>query len=349
MKILHSNPTITENDIQAVTDVLNSRHLEDGEIVEQFENKLKTYIGREYAVATTNGFSAIHLSLIALGVMENDEVIIPSYTCPALLNPVLIMGAKPVFADIEYDSFNISAEQVKKKISEKTKAIIVPHTFGFPADIEAIASLGYPVIEDCAQSLGGEFNGKKLGTSSEISIFSFYATKMMTSGDGGMVMTNNQDIYEKVLNYRYYGHRKNHKWIAYNYHLTNLPAALGISQLENLDEWVGKRKKLSKIYDHYFRENSRININFENKMQSIYFRYPIKVEQRNQLKEELKKADIYTGYGVLEGLHQLQDYPDKEYPNTAKFLEQILSLPIYPSLNESDIKFIAKKVLNIIK
>jgi len=119
MKILHSNPTITENDIQAVTDVLNSRHLEDGEIVEQFENKLKTYIGREYAVATTNGFSAIHLSLIALGVMENDEVIIPSYTCPALLNPVLIMGAKPVFADIEYDSFNISAEQVKKKISEK--------------------------------------------------------------------------------------------------------------------------------------------------------------------------------------------------------------------------------------
>jgi perosamine synthetase len=349
MKILHSSPTITEKDIKAVTDVLNSRHLEDGEIVEQFENKLKSYIGRNYAVATANGFSAIHLSLIALGVEENDEVIIPSYTCPALLNPVLIMGAIPVFADIEDNSFNISARQVKKNISEKTKAIIVPHTFGFPADVKAIRNLGYPVIEDCAQSLGGKLNDKKLGTFSEISIFSFYATKMITSGDGGMVLTDNKEIYEKVRNYRYYGHKKNHKFLAYNYHLTNLPAALGLSQLDNLKKWVEERKKLAKIYDHYFEKESGINIDFSNKKQSIYFRYPIQLEKRDQLKEKLKQEDIYTGYGVLEGLHQLQNYPDKNFPNTAKFLKQILSLPLYPSLKESDIEFIAKKVLKIIK
>ena len=150
MKILHSGPTITQEDINAVTQVLQSKHLEDGMMVEQFEDKMKNLIGRQYAVATTNGFSAIHLTLIALQVKEHDEVIIPSYTCPALLNPVLLLGAKPVFADIEKGSFNISYQTIKDKITPKTKAIIVPHTFGFPADIREIQSLGVPVIEDCA-------------------------------------------------------------------------------------------------------------------------------------------------------------------------------------------------------
>ena len=148
MRILHSGPTITQEDIHAVTEVLKSKHLEDGMMVEQFEDRMKNLIGRQYAVATTNGFSAIHLTLIALKVKENDEVIIPSYTCPALLNPVLLLKAKPVFADIAEGSFNISYQTIKDKITTKTKAIIVPHTFGFPADVREIESLGIPVVED---------------------------------------------------------------------------------------------------------------------------------------------------------------------------------------------------------
>ena len=349
MKILHSGPTITDEDIQAVTEVLKSRHLEDGVVVEQFEEKMKDLIGREYAVATTNGFSAIHLTLIALNVKEQDEVIIPSYTCPALLNPVLLLHAKPVFADIATGSFNISYDTAKEKITSNTKAIIVPHTFGFPAEIEKIQSLGIPVIEDCAQSLGGRSGNKMLGNFTEASIFSFYATKMITTGDGGMILTDNREIYEIARNYRYYGHKRNHQQVAYNYHLTNLPAALGIAQSGRVHQWIEKRKSLARTYDHYFQQAEQTGIDFANRQESIYFRYPVYVENRDYLKEQLKVRDIYTGYGVLEGLHQLQEISDSEYPNTSQYLNHILSLPIYPSLEERDIERIAGEVLNILK
>lgn len=348
MKILHSSPTITYKDIKNVTKVLKSKHLEEGDFVKLFEDKLKNFVGRKFAISTTNGFSAIHLSLVALGVDENDEIIIPSYTCPALLNPVLIMGAKPVFADIEEDSFNISTKTIKYKITSKTKAIIVPHTFGFPAKIQEIKKLGIPIIEDCAQSIGGKMHGKMMGTFSEISIFSFYATKLITSGDGGMILTDDENIYKKCLDYRYYGHKKNHRYIAYNYHLTNLPAALGASQLDKIEGWIKKRRKFAEVYSFYFKNEEKINIDFVNKEDSVFFRYPIQIEKRDLLKEKLKNKGIYTGYGVLEGLHQLQKINDSKLPNTTKFLNQILSLPLYPSLKEKHIKTIAKHTLNIL-
>ena len=344
----HSVPTISDEDIEAVVSVLKQKHLEDGEIVEELENAMRKIFSRKYAIATNNGFSAIHLALIGLNVSCEDEVILPSYSCPALLNPILLQKAIPVVVDIEANSFNISIEGVKDKINKRTKAIIVPHLFGFPARIDEINGLGIPVIEDCAQSIGGKYKNKKLGTFSDISIFSFYATKMICAGDGGMILTDDKNLFEKIRNYRYYGHKRNHRYVAYNYHMTNLPAALAISQLKRIDKFIEARKQIAQTYDSCFANIDSIKIDFKNKEDSIYYRYPIKVAYRDFIKKNLRKKRIFTGFGVLEGMHQLMNLNAEDFSNTEDCLKNILSLPIYPSLSIDQAILIAKEVLNSI-
>ena len=176
--ILHSRPTIDQRDIDCVSQVLLSGHLEDGANVRELELLFCSKFQRRYAVAVSSGFASILLSLKALRISDGDEVIIPSYTCPALLNPIRLLGAIPVLADVEENSFNIAFDNVAHLLSKKTKAIIIPHTFGFPANIDSIKELGIPVIEDCAQALGGSYHKAKLGSFGDLSVFSFYARKI---------------------------------------------------------------------------------------------------------------------------------------------------------------------------
>lgn len=341
--IHHSLPTIEEDDIKIVTELLQNKELDEGRHVTELENSFRNIFGVKYALAVTNGFSAIHLSLIGLGIKPGDEVIIPSYSCAALLNPVLIIGARPIIADLDSNTFNLSKLAIKKYITSKTKAIIIPHTFGFPADIADINTLGIPVIEDCAQSIGSSINNKLTGTFGELSIFSFYASKLICGGDGGMIITNNDEAFQRIQNLRYYGHKKMHKHVAYNYHLTNLPAALANNQLKKLTGFIMLRKSLAESYDSLFTDNPLIELNFENKAESSYYRYPILLKSkqlRDSLKQELKNRNINTGYGVLDGNHQLMDLPDSNFPNTMNLLDRILSIPIYPSLKINQLKII---------
>jgi perosamine synthetase len=347
-KIYHSKPTITKKDIKNVLEVLKSEHLEDGEEVIKLENKMKRYFHKKYAVAVNNGFAAIHLSLIALNIKKNDEVIIPSYSCPALLNPILIQKATPIIIDTQKHGFNLSYKELKNKITKNTKVIILPYMFGFPTNIDKIMKLGIPVIEDCTMSLGGKYKGKLLGTFSDTMICSFYATKMITSGDGAILLTNNKEVYESAKNHRYYGHQKQHKYLAYNYHTTNLPMKLALSQFEQLDKFIKKRKKIAAKYDECLKDIKEININFKNKKESIYYRYLIEIKDRDNLKEYLRKNNIDTGFGVLEGLHELVESNGK-YINTTKLLNNILSLPIYPTLKIDDVEKICQLIKNYYK
>lgn len=352
-KIYHSKPTITKKDIKSIVEVLKSRHLEDGDEVIKLEKKMKKYFNKKYfnkkyAIAVNTGFASIHLSLIALNIKKNDEVIIPSYSCPALLNPILIQKATPIIIDAQKNGFNISYQELKNNITKNTKAIILPYMFGFPTNIKKIMKLRIPVIEDCTLSLGGTYKGKLLGTFSETMICSFYATKMITSGDGGIVLTNNKKIYESVINHRYYGHQKQHKFLAYNYHTTNLPMKLALSQFEQLNKFIKKRKKIANIYNELLKDLKDININFKNKKDSIYYRYPIEARDRDGLKKYLLENNVGTGFGVLEGLHELEKSKNY-YKNTTKLLSNILSLPVYPTLKIAEVQKICQLIKNYYK
>jgi perosamine synthetase len=346
----HSKPTIGQEEIDAVNAVLLSLHLEDGEYVNTLEKAFKNYFSRNFAVAVSNGFAAIHLSLVALNIKSGDEVIIPSYTCAALLNPVLLLNAKPVIVDVSPNSFNIDVKGLRNKISKRTKAIIVPHTFGYPANIDDILTLGIPVIEDCAQAIGGIYKNKFLGQFGTLSIFSFYASKMICSGDGGMIITDDEKIYKKIINYKYYGHKKLHKYVAYNYHLTNLPAALALVQLKKVVSFIERRKHIAIKYDKLLSAHNKINIDFENKVQACYYRYPIRLSMNIEIvKYRMLQKGIQCGYGVLEGMHQILELDPANYKNTENNLNTILSLPIYPSLKDTDVQYISEKLIKIVE
>jgi len=348
--ILHSKPTIEQIDEEAILQVLRSSHLEEGSHVRNLEDLFVEVFRYPFANAVSNGFAGIHLSLKAINIQPADEIILPSYTCAALLNPILLLGGIPIIVDVGKNSFNISVDQIENKINKRTKAIIVPHIFGFPAKINEIIRFGIPVIEDCAQSLGGSIKGKKLGTFGQLSVFSFYATKMIASGDGGMIITNNEDYDDVIKNYRYYGHKKLHRFVAFNYHLTNLPAALALSQMMRLDAFVARRKEIAQKYDELLRNVKNIHVVFDGKEDTIYYRYPVQIESNiGKVRTAMKEKGIQCGYGVLEGMHQMMRLPTNEFPNTEKLLKSILSLPIYPSLADASVTYIAHSLKEILK
>lgn len=330
--ILHSRPTIDQSDIESVSRVLLSGHLEDGSEVLDLERRFCSMLHRKYAVAVSTGFASILLSLKALGVSSGDEVIIPSYTCQALLNPIRLLGAVPVLADVEEDSFNVSFDSAAHLVTNRTKAMILPHTFGFPAKIDVMKDLGVPIIEDCAQSLGGSYLNQPLGSFGDLAVFSFYATKMISAGDGGMIVTDNEEYYQVLLDYRYYGHRKGCNTVAYNFHLTNLPAALALSQLKRLDLFVQKRKELASLYDSLLRYVAGVSVSFDNKDSSCYYRYPVRVSDAASTIILMREHGICCGYGVLDGMHQLLGLNRECFPHTERNLKTIVSIPLYPLL-----------------
>jgi len=349
--IPHSKPTLDYTDELAVLRVLRANHLEEGSFVRELERHFEMTLGRSNANAVSSGFAGIHLSLKALGVGHGDEVILPSYACPAILNPVLLLGGKPVVLDVPQNSVNISSEVISKKITIKTRAIIVPHVFGFPADMDEISGFHIPVIEDCAQSLGGSLNGRDLGTYGDLAVFSFYATKMIAGGDGGMIITDMNEYDEVIKNYRYYGHKKKHRFVAFNYHMTNLPAALALNQVKRINEFVARRKQIAQLYDELLEPVKGIHLQFKGKENAIYYRYPVQLRDCNieTIKTAMKDKGIQCGYGVLEGMHQLLQLPGTDFPNTEILLNSILSLPIYPSLSDESVAYIAHSLTDIIQ
>lgn len=231
--IPHSKPFLDRDDEIAVLDVLKSGHLVQGEKVAVFEKDVASFIGATDGVALNSGTAALHLSLVALGVGKGDEVVLPSYVCTALLNAVHYVCATPIIADIDPRTFNMDAQDARNKITKRTKAIILPHMFGLPADVDAFLSLGVPVIEDCALSIGSRFNGRMAGSFGVLSVFSFYATKMLATGEGGMVVSERGDLLDRIRDLRDYDETPEYA-IRYNYKMTDMQAALGIRQLEKL-------------------------------------------------------------------------------------------------------------------
>jgi len=343
MIIPHSRPTIDKNDIRAVSDVLASGHIAQGEKVKEFEKAVAEFVGVKYAVACSSGTSALHLALLGLGIGEGDEVIMPSYVCASPYLATLHAGGVPKIADINVEDLNISAETVKPLISRKTKAIIVPHMFGNPAEINELLDFGVPVIEDCAQSLGAEYYGRGVGSFGDLSMFSFYATKMITTGEGGMVLTNDHDLYAKVAEMRDYDNKPLNP-PRHNYKMTDFQAALGLSQMSKLPAFVERRRKLARLYTTRL---AKYGVRTQKQRQgSVFYRYVILIDHLRNVQEMFKEAGLMCEKPVFNPLHKSLSL--NGCPNSDWAFKHALSIPIYPSLTDKEVNYILRMFDSIV-
>jgi perosamine synthetase len=343
--IPHSQPTLSEKEVTALTEVVRSGQLSMGKQVEMFEQELSQYIGIKGGVALNSGTSALHLALLALGIKENDQVIIPSFTCCALLNAIHYVRAKAVLVDIDPDGYNLDIKAVKKALDKRTKAIIVPHMFGLPADIGELTSLGIPLIEDCAHSLGAGYQGIKTGRFGLLAVFSFYATKLITTGEGGMVGSNSEELLEKIKDLREYDQKDDYK-IRYNYKMTDLQAALGRVQLSRLPRLIIQRQKIAQRYLTEFKDLSLHLPCIPHNREHIFYRFVIRSEKdAHRIITALQEKGINCARPVYKPLHHYLGQTN--FSHTDSVWEKSVSLPIYPSLAEKDIARIIDGVRDV--
>ncbi len=330
----HSRPTLDEADVRAVTEVLRSGRISQGEVTRQFEEAVARVVGVRGGVATSSGTAALHLALLALGVGSSDEVILPSYTCVALLQAVRYVGAIPRLVDLEPDGYNLSVEEVRRRITRRTRAILVPHMFGTPANIEALCGLGIPVIEDVAQALGATVRGRPVGSFGAVAVCSFYATKVITTGEGGMVLSSSELLLRRVRELRGYDGRRRLQ-TRFNYKLTDFQAALGLSQLRKLPELLDRRRQLAARYTERVQALGLRPPTVRPGSASIYYRYVVEVSDAARTREALQTHGVETSPPVFWPLHRYLGLAG--FPRTERAYRTALSLPLYPSLREEEV------------
>ena len=285
-----AKPLISDEEKQAVMEVLNSGMIAAGPKTQEFEEKFADFVKTKYAITTSSGTTALHLGLLCLGVKKDDEVILPSFTFIATANTILFCDAKPVFCDIDPLTFNISPEKIEGLITPKTKAIMPVHLYGQPADMKPIQEIAdkhrLKIIGDAAQAHGAKYNGKKIGGFGDLECFSFYPTKNMTTGEGGIITSNDKELIDRANSIRNHGREKTnltyaHGRVGYNYRMTDINAAIGLEQLKKLPEFNKKRKINAKYYDQNLKdvETPFVIKNAEH----VYHQYTIKTKNREEL------------------------------------------------------------------
>jgi len=354
-----AKPLLGDEEKRAVVDVLSSGMLASGPKVKEFEERFAKYVGVKYAVATSSGTTALHLALLSLGIGKGNEVIIPSFSFIATANAILFCGAKPVFCDIDPKTYNIDTDKIEKLITNRTKAILPVHLYGQPADLKPIMEIAEKhnlyVIGDAAQAHGAEYNGKKIGSFGDVECFSFYPTKNMTTGEGGMITTNSKEIAEMARSLGNHG-REETQWgyehvrLGYNYRMTDVEAAIGIEQLKKLDRFNDARIKNARFYDEELGEVEGIVTPYvmEN-AKHVYHQYTIRVKRkkREKLIEIFKKKGI--GYGIYypKPLHfypHLRKFTHDDLKNSENVADEVISIPVHPGLREEDLALVVDAI-----
>lgn len=374
MFIPYGRQSIDEEDIQTVVDVLRSDYLTTGPKVTEFERAVADYVGAEYAVAVSNGTAALHIACLAAGIGEGDEVITSPITFAASANCVLYCGGMPVFADIKKDTYNIDPEDIERKITRKTKAIIPVHYTGQPCEMDAITEVAKKhnliVIEDGAQVISGEYKGKKVGSISDMTTFSFHPVKPLTTGEGGMVTTNNKELYEKLKLFHTHGitrepellQKQEGPWyyeqleLGYNYRITDIQCALGLSQLKRLDAFAEHRRNLAARYDKGFTGHSAIITPYQHPdCLSSWHLYMIQVPAAIRLEvfEELRKAGIGVNVHYIPvyklPYYQSHGYADVCCPNAEAFYAGAITLPLFADMTEEQVDYVVERTIEIVE
>jgi perosamine synthetase len=370
MKIPVAKPYLGKEEAQNAYDTILTNWVTQGPRVQEFEEKFAAYVGAKYAVALSNCTTALHLAMIVAGIGEGDEVICPSMSYIATANSIKYVGAKPVFAEIDPLNYNIDVKHAASLITPKTRAILIVHQIGLPADINAFKELcnkhKLHLIEDAACAAGSSYNGKKIGSHSDLVCFSFHPRKVITTGDGGMITTNNEEFYNRIKLLRQHGMSVNdrvrhnsktviiedHLEVGYNYRLTDIQAAVGIKQLEKLDKIIEDRTKIAVRYLDAFKDIPFIRLphvpagsvtNWQSF--SIYLRPDCPVK-RNDLMQYLLDEDISTRRGVMT-THRESAY-NKEYrtlslPVSEDAADNSIIMPLYVPMSDEEIGYVIQK------
>ena len=342
---------------KVVLNVLNSGRYINGQNLKSFEEEFADLCSTEYAVGVNSGTSAILLSLMALGIGEGDEVIVPSHTFIATASPAKFLRATLVYADIDPETYTIAPAEVQGKITPRTKAIIPVHLYGHPCDMDPINQLARAnniyIIEDACQAHSATYKGRRTGSLGDIACFSFFPSKNMTVlGDGGMITTNDSELAQKVRMMRDHGRTQKyvHEMFGLNCRLSEVHAAIGREQLKHLTAWTERRRAIAARYDALFRDSAVIIPVEREWARHVYYMYVIRVKQRDKLASYLKGKGIETGIHYPVPVHR-QPYlmSDVHLPITEKYVDEILSLPMHPQLSDEQVDYVASEVRNFVE
>ena len=332
--IPHSRPWITPMDIRAVGRILRSGKLAQGVEVEAFEAEVGDFLGVPPGVAVNSGTAALHLALIGLGIGPGDEVILPSYVCVAPLHAVEYVGATPRLADVDPTAFNLDVSDVRRRITRRTRAIIAPHMFGLPADLDSLLRLGVPVVEDCAQALGATYENRPAGSFGAVSIASFYATKLLTTGEGGMVLSRDRHLLGRLRDLRDYDERRRHA-VRYNYKLTDFQAALGRSQFRRLPAMLARRRAIARRYLHSWIDLPIALPVEPERSHHAYHRFVVSLAATvGPVAKRLASLGVTGRPPIFRPIHMT--IGQEGFPGATQAFRHALSLPIYPTLTSPE-------------
>ncbi|MFA6570657.1 MAG: DegT/DnrJ/EryC1/StrS family aminotransferase [Bacteroidota bacterium] len=335
-----------------------------GKYITEFENKFAAYIGTKYGVTTTNGTSALHLALVTLGIKEGDEVIIPDLTIISCALAVVYCGAKPVLVDVDQSTGNISPELIEERITKRTKAIMVVHLYGHPADMDPITTIArkykIPVVEDAAESHGATYKNTKVGSIGDIGCFSFYGNKIVTTGEGGMLITNNKKYYERAKILKDLAHSRNkrflHKELGYNYRMTNIQAALGLAQLAYIEKYIKIKRLMAKQYEIGLTTVTSLELPVElDWAKSVYWMYAIRLKGKYGNKRDqfcmllrtygIDTRNFFIPLHLQPVLRKRGLFKDEKYPVSASLSNRGFYLPSGLAITRDQID----RVINAIK
>lgn len=364
IKIPVAEPDLSGNEAKYTLEAIEKegRVSCSGKYIERFENFGKEYFQREYAVSCSNGTAALHLALQSLDLKAGDEVIVPAFTFASVASSVLHCGAKPVFVDVSSENWNLNVAELDKKITEKTKTLIVVDSYGMPCDYDFLVSWCKKnklfLIEDAAEAHGARFKGRPAGSFGDISCFSFYGNKIITSGEGGMCLTDNESFYKKMMIFKNHGRRGtgiyDHEVAGYNYRLTNVQAAIGCAQFERFEEFLAKRRKIAGWYQKYLAGAPVTFQSYdENEMTPVCWLFSMLIENDPQeLSKKLAQAGIETRllFKPLYYQKPFEVYAKKQKFPVADYIHAHgLSLPSSVKLTEKQVKFICENINKFIE
>ncbi len=370
MRIPLSAPDITEADVQAVADILRTPNLSLGPKVREFERAISNYIGTSDAVALHSGTSALHLCIRSLGICEGDEVIVPSFAFIAVANVIRYERATPVFVDIDSKTLNLDPDKVEAAVTSRTKAILIVHTFGCPAEMSALLEIARRhrlyVIEDACEAIGAEYDGRKVGALGDVSAFAFYPNKQITTGEGGAVGTNSSEIAAKIRKLRNQGRDESEEWfqhseLGYNYRISDINCALGIEQLNRIGTILHRREAVAREYNQMLEQHPNLELPPLTlpRRKISWFVYVVRLgdqfnqDHRDWIVNEMKTRGIGAGRYFapihLQPIYRSSAVPKSALPITEFCASRSLALPFFNRIRQEQIAEVCRVLIELIQ